>query len=210
MKNELYSDNLRKVFGNSGDGAGYSKEYGLYVADLLERLDYKSLGEIINCFYDARQRSSTIFFIGNGGSAATASHFAQDLAEIGKKLGTDGFKTLSLTDNVPFITAIANDHGYENIFTGQMSEVFKKGDVLVAISGSGNSPNIVKAAKHAKQSGGTVVGLCGFDGGQLAGLSDHVLHVKTERGEYGPVEDIHMILDHMITTYLCMKLCRKA
>jgi D-sedoheptulose 7-phosphate isomerase len=104
------------------------------------------------------------------------------------------------------MTALANDAGYETIFTGQMQDLFSEGDVLVAISASGDSPNVIAAAKLAKQRRGTTVALVGFDGGTLRSLCDIVVHVRSEKGEYGPVEDIHMVLDHMITSYLWMRL----
>ena len=185
---------------------GYAKDYGLYLSKLLNKIDYSSVEDVIQCFLDARARSSGIFFIGNGGSAATAAHFAQDLAEVGRKTGSTGFKTSALTSNVAQITALANDYSYEDIFTGQMKDVFQKNDLLVAISASGNSANIVKAVNYAQELGGITIGLVGFDGGKLKGLCDYILHVKTPAGEYGPVEDMHMIFDHMITSYLHMKL----
>ena len=120
----------------------------------------------------------------------------------GRRDGQPGFRAISLTDNVALMTAIANDDGYENVFTGQMRDLFKKGDMLVAISASGNSPNVLAAAKVAHELGGEVVGITGFDGGELRRLSDCVVHVPSEKGEYGPVEDVHMILDHLLTSYL--------
>ena len=182
------------------------KDYALRIDKLISELDYEAIGDVVKCLCEARRRYSTIFFAGNGGSAATASHFAQDLAALGKKTGKRGFMAISLTDNLPAITASANDYGYDNIFTAQMRELFKKNDVLVAISASGVSPNVVKAAELAKRSGGITVCLVGFDGGRLAKMCDHCVHVRTGQGEYGPVEDIHMILDHMITAYLCENL----
>lgn len=204
MKKRARVNKLQELFSRSDSAAGYIEQYGRYVAALLAGLDRDVLSSITECFLDSRKKSATVFFAGNGGSAATASHFAQDLAEVGRKTGKAIIKTFSLADNVPTITALANDYGYETIFSRQMDERFKKGDVLVAISASGNSLNIVNAAKHAKKLGGVVIGFVGFDGGKLAGICDHLLHVKTANGEYGPVEDIHMILDHMITTYIMM------
>lgn len=183
----------------------YFLNYGQYVARLLSSLDYDSINNVVECFIRARELRSTIYFAGNGGSAATASHFAQDLGEVGRKTKGKLFRTVSLTDNVSFITAMGNDYGYENIFTGQMSNLFGKDDVLVAISASGNSPNVVEAARLAKQLGGVTVGLVGFDGGKLSELCDHVIHVETNKGEYGPVEDIHLIIDHMITSHIILK-----
>lgn len=181
------------------------KDYAGRISGLLSALDYAAVKGVIDCFYEARDCSSTIFFAGNGGSAATASHFAQDLAAIGKRTGKMGFKAVSLTDSAPLLTACANDDGYETIFTSQMRELFKEEDILVAISVSGNSPNIVKAAEYAKRSHGIVVGLAGFDGGKLKGLCDHIIHIKTDKGEYGPAEDMHMIIDHMVTSYIFKK-----
>ena len=113
---------------------------------------------------------------------------------------------MSLTDNTSVITAIGNDFGYEQIFVKQLEAVFKKDDLLVAISASGNSPNILRAVEYVKANRGVTIGLTGFDGGKLKKLLDHVIHVPTEKGEFGPVEDVHMILDHVIGTYL-MQVC---
>ncbi|MCG2775798.1 MAG: SIS domain-containing protein [Desulfobacterales bacterium] len=195
-------NHLERIFKQSEGKVDYFKAYALYLNDLLTHLDVDAIRGVIDCFLDARRNKKTIFFAGNGGSAATASHFSQDLGEAGRKCDKAGFKTLSLTDNISLITAIGNDYGYGEIFTIQMAELFCEGDVLVAISASGNSPNIVNAVELAKKMGGKTVGLVGFDGGQLKNLCDHVVHVKSQNGEYGPVEDIHMILVHMITSYL--------
>ena len=100
------------------------------------------------------------------------------------------------------MTAIANDTGYENLFAYQLRIHYRPGDKLVAISASGNSPNVVEAARWVKKRGGRVVGLVGFDGGELKRLSDVVIHVETQKGEYGPVEDIHMVVEHLIYTWL--------
>lgn len=152
------------------------------------------------------KRWQLYFFAGNGGSAATSSHFSQDLAEVGRKAGLNSFRTLSLTDNVPFLTAVGNDYGYVKVFSVQMAEVFNRDDVLVAISASGNSMNVIEAVKFAKKRGGITIGLVGFDGGRLGKMCDHVIHVISKKGEFGPVEDIHLILDHMITSFLTFAL----
>jgi len=155
---------------------------------------------------EARDHDKTIYFVGNGGSAATASHFSQDMGEVGRKIKARGFRTQSLNDNVSALTAISNDYGYEQVFALQIQNNFDSGDVLVVISASGNSPNVVKAVELAKQIGGTTVGLVGFDGGRLAQICDHVVHVQSNKGEYGPVEDIHLVLNHMIVSYLIVEL----
>ena len=205
MKKTPSSGKLNRFYKEDADVKIYFKKYACHLSELLKKVDCDILKEVVDCFLKARQRSSTIFFAGNGGSAATASHFAQDLAEAGRKSRGPIFKTISLTDNISGITALANDYGYNTIFEKQMEGLFKKGDVLVAISASGNSSNIIRAAEYAEKTGGIVVGLVGFDGGRLAKICTHALNIKTERGEYGPVEDLHLVLDHMITSYIMMK-----
>jgi D-sedoheptulose 7-phosphate isomerase len=150
---------------------------------------------------EARDRGHRVFFIGNGGSAATASHFANDFA-IGTRSPEKPFRAISLTDNVAAITAIANDDGYDQIFVKQLEVLMEDGDVVVAISASGNSPSVVKALELANLRGNHTVALTGFEtGGAIAALAKTVIHVKTRKGEYGPVEDAHMFLDHLMGSY---------
>ena len=126
---------------------------------------------------------------------------ANDLT-VGLKLrDIRNFNVESLSDNSSVCTAIANDIGYENIFYAQIKNQIKKDDVLMAISCSGNSANIVKAVKYAKEQDANIVGLTGFEGGKLKELSDINFHIPTSKGEYGLVEDVHMILDHIIYSY---------
>ncbi len=174
----------------------------------MGNLDFQAIAKVAQLILEKSKGGQTIFLAGNGGSAATASHFATDLALCSQPEAGIYFRAISLTDSVPIMTALANDRGYEEIFTGQMRNLFHKDDMLIAISASGNSPNVVAAARLAKELGGVTVGVVGFDGGELAQICDHVIHVATKKGEYGPVEDIHLMLDHMITSYLRMKLER--
>lgn len=173
---------------------------------LLQSLDPQAVADFIGALEVARDHDRTVFFAGNGGSAATCSHFVNDLTKATRVNGRRGFQAFSLTDNVALLTALANDEGYDAVFTGQMQDLFAAGDVLVAISASGNSPNILAAAKLAKTRGGTIVGLMGFDGGALRDMCDVVVHVNTPKGEYGPVEDIHLVLNHIVTSYLSLRL----
>lgn len=199
-------NNIHKLYQESRDPARFADLYCNYIRQLLGRLDGNVIAAFVEELELARRHQRTVFFIGNGGSAATASHFANDLVKATRVDGRSGFRAVSLTDNIQLLTALANDHGYETVFTGQMRDLFKGGDLLVAISASGNSPNVVAAVKLAKDRGGRTVGLVGFDGGALRDLCDLVVHVRSEKGEYGPVEDIHLILEHLITGYLCMRL----
>jgi len=205
MKKNIYKNRLSRLYEDNRDSKVYLKRYGDYLAEILSGLDYSMITKVVGCLLKARNNSATIFFLGNGGSAATASHFAQDLGEVGRKSGAKVFRTICLNESAPSITALANDYGYDKIFTGQLSNLFKKGDILVAISASGNSPNVVEAVKLAKRLKGITIGLVGFDGGKLASICDYLIWINTPKGDYGPVEDMHLILDHMITSYIMMK-----
>lgn len=193
------SNNIDKIY--SEDVEAFSHAYFEYLKQVLDGVDRSSIRRFVEVLLDARERDATIFFIGNGGSAATASHFANDLS-IGTNDYDKPFRVVSLTDNVPILTALGNDFGYEEIFVRQLKVHGKPGDVLVGISASGNSPNLVKAFEYAGDSGIKTVGITAFDGGRLKSMADECVHVPTEPKEYGPAEDAHMILDHMISGYL--------
>lgn len=201
-------NNLDDIFSESQSGGDYARRYASYLSELLRSLDVAAIDKTIAIFQKARADGKTIFFVGNGGSAATCSHFAEDLEYGTRTEGKRPFRVLSLTDNTAYITAVANDEGYENVFLRQLESHFSAGDVLVAISASGNSPNAVRAAEYANSNGGITIGMVGFDGGKLKSICHHCCHVKTIKGAYGPVEDIHLVLDHIISTYL-MYLLRK-
>ncbi len=185
--------------------AEFFRGYGKYLGNVISRLDFDAVLKVAKRFEEASAKGQRIFFAGNGGSASTASHFAQDIGEIVRKAGGKPFSTFSLTDHAAAVTAISNDYAYDQVFYLQMANHFKDGDVLVVISASGNSPNVVKAVELAKERKGTTIALVGFDGGVLAKMCDIVVCVATEKGEYGPVEDVHLVLDHMITCYLTFK-----
>lgn len=168
---------------------------------LLENIDVDAISEIIELLENTQRKKGVIYVLGNGGSSATASHMANDLNVGLKRRNIRKFNVISLADNSPVITAISNDIGYENIFYMQLLDVLKPEDMIIAISCSGNSPNITKAVDYAKTIGSKVVGCTGFDGGELKKKSDICFHVDTPVGEYGLVEDMHMILDHIIYSY---------
>jgi D-sedoheptulose 7-phosphate isomerase len=179
----------------------FVKSYFNRMQETIAKIDPENIVEIIDALEACHDRSGKIYVIGNGGSAATSSHMANDLA-VGLKLRKiRNFDVESLSDNVSVCTAIANDTGYENIFYTQLHQRIREKDVLIAISCSGDSPNIVKAVKYANQVGSKVIGLTGFDGGFLKDNCSAGLHVETDKGEYGIVEDIHMMLDHVIFSY---------
>lgn len=196
---------LDKIFRDSAEPVAFARGYLDYLKKVIDALDVEEIGAFARVLLDARERDARIFFIGNGGSAATASHFANDIA-IGSRTWKKPFRAMSLTDNVAIMTAVANDYGYEEIFILQLKTVMQPGDVVVAISASGNSPNVLKAIEYANENGATTVGLTGFDGGKLRRLAKSAVHVPTSKGEYGPVEDVHMIFDHLVGAFL-MHVC---
>ena len=169
--------------------------------DLLDNIDIESINKIITLLEATQENGGTVYVIGNGGSAATASHMANDLNIGLKRRGIRKFNVVSLADNSSVGTAIANDIGFENFFYMQIEDVINEKDLLISISCSGNSPNIIKAVKYAKEQNANIVGCTGFDGGELRELSDVNFHVDAPKGEYGLVEDVHMILDHIIYSY---------
>jgi D-sedoheptulose 7-phosphate isomerase len=175
--------------------------YTRKLIELLEGLDHNAVEEVVRVLLDARDRGNSIIFIGNGGSASTASHFAIDIG-IGTRGGDRPFRAISLTDNNAILTGLANDFGYDQIFVRQLAVSMSPGDVLFAISASGNSPNILEAVAFANSRGNHTIGLSGFDGGKLREICATSLHVPTEKGEYGLVEDVHLVINHIITSHL--------
>ncbi len=141
-----------------------------------------------------------VFILGNGGSAATASHMANDLSKFTIVEGQPRFRAMALTDNVPLLTAVGNDLSYADVFVEPLRNWLQPGDLVIGISASGNSANVLKAAAYAKAQGARVVGFCGEPGGQLAELAD--LKVIIPSRHIGPQEDGHMILDHVISLAL--------
>lgn len=192
-------NNLDRIF--TKDPAAFAAAYLDYLSGVLKEIDTSAIGRFIQTLLDARERGAAIYFIGNGGSAATASHFANDLG-IGTNSYDKPFRAVSLTDNQAIITAIGNDFGYEEIFVRQLRILGRPGDVVVGISASGNSPNLLRAFEYAKSCGIKTVAITAFDGGKMKIMADDGIHVPTAPKEYGPAEDGHMILDHLIGAYL--------
>jgi D-sedoheptulose 7-phosphate isomerase len=192
-------NNIDRMY--TSDPVAFARAYLEYLQTVLRRIDPAEIGRFIQTLLDARERGAMIFFIGNGGSAATASHFANDLS-IGTNEYNKPFRAVSLTDNVPILTAIGNDFGYEEIFVRQLRSLGKSGDVLIGISASGNSPNLLKAFEYATSIGIRTVAITAFDGGRMKALASQGVHVPTDPKEYGPAEDAHLVLDHLVSAYL--------
>ena len=172
------------------------------VRSLLGHVPMFTLERIVEVFQKARDDGTFIYIAGNGGSAATASHWVNDLGKATKRSGRRPMRVVCLSDNTSWFSALANDEGYERVFSGQLENFAKPGDVLVCISASGNSSNLLSAVDVAGERGMTTIGLLGFDGGALKSRVDVMLCVSTEKGQYELVEDIHSILCHTITKCL--------
>jgi D-sedoheptulose 7-phosphate isomerase len=189
------------------------KRVANYLTDLQRVLDSLCVDDIcaiVAMLRSARDQARQVFVIGNGGSAATASHLACDLAKtvLGRSPNSQAkrFRVIALTDNVPLLTAWGNDGGYDQIFAEQLKALAQRDDLLIVISGSGSSPNVVEAVKVANRLGMRSIGLLGFDGGAVKPLLDRC--VLAESDNYGYIEDVHMVLNHLITDHFTQELAR--
>lgn len=192
---------LERLFGEAKSFSDYSAGYFDYLHILLKTIDKNELERFLEILLNARDRGSKIYLLGNGGSATTAAHFVNDLCKYASR-GKKKFKALNLTDNISWFSAIANDEGYENVFVRQLENYLQKDDVVVGISASGNSDNIIKAFDFANGQGAISIAIVGFDGGKMKEIAKAFVHLPTEKGEYGPVEDFHLILDHIISSFI--------
>ena len=170
--------------------------------NLLEEIIEKDLETAISAIISAMTNGNTIWFCGNGGSAATASHMQVDFGYFVRYFSKRRPKVRALTDCTPIMTAIGNDNNYDAVFTEQMQDNFEAGDVIICISASGNSMNVVNAAQYATSLGGKSIALVGFDGGKLKNVADIAIFTPNPTGDYGPIEDLHTILMHLMVSYL--------
>lgn len=178
-----------------------------YLDRLLKTLDGMPVDDIARLsemLYRAYSDGKQVFILGNGGSASTASHMAADLGKntIGPNMRR--FRIMSLNDNIPLLTALSNDLGYDNMFAEQLQNLIQPGDVLIVISGSGNSPNVLKAMEYAQSRSAQVAALLGFGGGKASKLSD--LNVVIDSDDYGVVEDAHLIVNHILVEHFRQRL----
>jgi D-sedoheptulose 7-phosphate isomerase len=172
--------------------------------DALPRDRLAELGEML---YRAYQNEKQVFTLGNGGSASTASHMAADIGKntIGPNMRR--FRVLSLNDNAAMLTALANDLGYEHVFREQLQNLIRPGDLLIALSGSGNSANVLNAIRYAQKQCAQVAGILGFDGGEASRLVDVAIVVPSDH--YGVVEDVHLIINHIIVDHFKSRLAEE-
>ena len=172
------------------------------LTSLFAEADLDAVERVYERLRRARDAGATIYVAGNGGSAATATHFASDLSKATKRHGGAPVKAMCLSDNVSWLTALGNDEGYERVFSGQLENFAGSSDVLVVISASGNSANLISAVELATERGTATVGFLGFDGGTLKGMVDDYVWFPTKMGAYEQAEDCHMTLCHILTMCL--------
>lgn len=179
------------------------KQISLYISELQEtmnRLSVESIAKVVGILQEARVSGRQVFIMGNGGSASTATHFVCDLAKNTRRDELPHFRVIGLTDNMAMFSAYANDEGYEHVFEAQLANLIDSSDIVIGISASGNSRNVLNAMTLAKQRGAVTIGFTGFDGGQLSDLVEVNIHVDSHVIEH--VEDIHLMLEHMIVKTL--------
>ena len=162
----------------------------------LDQLPRQLISDVIDILQNARRQGTQVFIMGNGGSASTASHFVCDLAKNTRRAGLPHFRVIGLTDNMAILSAYANDEGYEHVFSEQLANLIQPKDVVIAISASGNSKNVIHAIEEAQKYDVTTIGFTGFDGGRLGQMVNINIHVKSNVIEH--VEDIHLVLEHII------------
>lgn len=177
----------------------FVEDYRNRVLQAISRIDLAAVHQAIEWFKEARQHQRQIFVCGNGGSASTASHFVCDMVKGASYQRPQRFRILALTDSLPTITAYSNDVGYDCVFVEQLKNFAQPGDIVMALSGSGNSPNVVRALEWANSAGCKTIALTGRDGGKLGPLAH--LHIHVPEQHMGRIEDAHMIICHMIGYY---------
>ncbi len=196
---------LAEMYDNAASSEEYTRKYCAHMADILANIDTAAMAKIIETFDKAAQENRAIFFMANGGSAAMAAHWVNDLVAGGYVEGEYNFRAFSLTDNIASVTAIGNDSGFDNLFKLQLAVDMRPGDVVFAMSVSGNSENLIRGIDYANANGATTIGVSGFDGGRLKERCAISMHIPSTEDEYGPVEDMFSIIDHIVTSYLTMK-----
>lgn len=196
---------LKQAFRDAAGTADYLKAYMDRVSKMVLAIDAVQLSAVVERVEQTILQDRAIFLMGNGGSSASAAHFSNDLGANSWVQEAPGVRVVNLTDNVATVSAIANDSGYESIFLIQLKAWLRPGDLVMAFSVSGNSPNIMAAVTFAKNQGCAVVGLTGSDGGHLGAVSDVHVNFPATSDEYGPVEDMFSIVGHAISGLVTMR-----
>lgn len=177
-------------------------DYRKKVDALYDSIDIDKVSEVLTAIIDTFKRGNTLFICGNGGSAATSSHMQVDFTYFIRHFTDYKPRILSLTDHGPMITAIGNDRSFEDIFKDQLRGMMREGDTCIFISASGNSENLIRGAQYVNEHGGTSIAWVGFDGGKLKDACSLSLWNENPKGDYGPIEDLHMFYVHLLVNFL--------
>ena len=196
---------LKRAFRDSADPADYLSAYMTRISQMVLAVDAATLSRVVDLVERTIANDRTIFLMGNGGSSACAAHLVNDLGPNSLVRDAPGARVFSLTDNVTSLTALANDSGFNSVFALQLKTWLRPGDMVIAFSVSGNSPNILEGVAFARELGCAVVGFTGFDGGRLGALSDVHVNFPSTSDEYGPVEDMFSVVGHAISGLVAMR-----
>jgi D-sedoheptulose 7-phosphate isomerase len=180
----------------------YIVEYLNSITSKIKDLEIDNISKAISSIKEAHEKDRRIFVFGNGGSAATANHFAADFGKNAIKDDDNRFKIISLSNNISIITACGNDIGFETVFEEQLKNLMHDEDLIICISASGNSPNIIRAVEYARKRNGTIIGITGFNGGKLKQISDFNININSE--SYEQIEDMHLMITHIIVYWFKM------
>lgn len=178
----------------------FAREYLQNTLPLFREYESQDFVKAMDLIEDAYNRDATVYICGNGGSASTAGHMVNDLAKGASVEGKRRIRVHGLSDSIALVTTYGNDCGYESIFVEQLKNLWRPGDLLIAISASGNSPNVIRAVEYAQRNGGNVIGLVGFSGGKLKENSTVSIHFKSYN--YGSVEDCQLMFSHLSSQYM--------
>jgi D-sedoheptulose 7-phosphate isomerase len=196
---------LESLYRGADSAESYASNYLDHMAKITKTIPSDRLPTLIDWMEEAANEDNTIFVVGNGGSGAVASHWVNDLGPNSVVAGKPGYRVMSLTENGGSLTAIGNDASFDEVFEIQLKTFMRPGDVVIALSVSGNSPNIIRAVEYANANGARTVGCSGIEGGKLSEIANHSIVIPSSNDEYGPVEDAFSIIMHISTTYLTMK-----
>ena len=196
---------LAQLFDAAGSLEEYATSYVARMSEVLNALDIDAVSRATEIIEACAEKDQTFFIMGNGGSGAVGGHWVNDLSANTVVEGKPGFRVMSLSDNAFSITAIANDASYDEIFSIQLKANMRPGDVVMGLSVSGNSPNIVKGIEYANDNGAFTIGCTGFNGGKLKEISQLSIHMPSTKDEYGPVEDMFSVIMHIAQSYIAMR-----
>jgi D-sedoheptulose 7-phosphate isomerase len=196
---------IKEMYDSSDSTEAYVTKYVEHMAVVVAALDTKVVAEITTIIEETAAADKTVFVMGNGGSAAVGTHWVNDLSANTVVDGQPGYRVFSVTDNAASITALGNDASFDEIFTIQLKANMRRGDVVLAMSVSGYSPNIISAVEYANANGAVTIGCTGMDGGKLKEIAHHSVHTPTTKDEYGPAEDMFSVIMHIVQSHISMK-----